>query len=250
MSEVAFWRQEQLKLALVVATGLRVTGASLGIGVCGLATMLGLKNLSLEVLRRQTELIGTGLPSGIQGVPEQLACAPQQARLRRRSKWVNALCEQLCGDPAGRVNFVSRLLRGRWRPDLPDLERSQVANAMSTLVDSGVIVKGGGTLPKVGEEGFEVYLNLELKDGSHHTIFPSLVGELKCYAAFRPRDRDTLMALRFRALQWCKRSSLRWFDLQQGFHGSVALGYAFPSQERSAAKLLAICDQHPTSSYF
>jgi len=94
-------------------------------------------------------------------------------------------------------------------------------------------------VPKQDEDdGREVFLHVELKDGTCHTIFPSLVAELSSFAGFRPRNNATLMALRHRALEWCKKSQLRWIDFQQGFFSSVAIGLCTSSQERVATEFV------------
>jgi hypothetical protein len=91
----------------------------------------------------------------------------------------------------------------------------------------------------MGEEGgVEVFLHVELQDGTRHTVFPSLLAKLQCYAGFRPRNASTLMTLRHLALEWAKASRLRWIDVQQGMFGSVALGAVVSSSEHSAVDTL------------
>lgn len=200
------------------------------------------KLLDVPLLRAallRLNIAGNGLPAEIAGVASSDVTAVTTARLRRRSRWVCQLAARLVGNPDECRDPVSRLFRGRWIPDLTTDWRAQVVNALTALGEAGVRFHGGGTVPKMGEEGgHEVYLHVELEDGTHHTVFPSLVGELKCHAVFRERDRDTLLALRFRALQWAKKSQLRWFDIQQGFAGSVAVAYVVSSDERAAVKAM------------
>jgi hypothetical protein len=105
-------------------------------------------------------------------------------------------------------------------------------------------------MPKVGEgeEGFEVVLHLELQDGSVHTIFPSLYAELCCFVSFRGRNAATLQSLRHRALEWAKTSGLRWFDVQQGFHSSVALAFDVSQQETVAGRYVKSVGERNVSS--
>lgn len=179
--------------------------------------------------------VGTGQPADVAGVASADVTAVQAARLRRRSKWVCRLADTL-GD---RRSGVGKLLGGRWKPDLPSQERAAAVNVIAALVDDGVKFLGGGIVTTQEDEPANVvYLHVELKDGTCHTIFPALVGELSCFAGFRPRNSATLMALRHRALEWCKRSSIRWIDFQQGFFSSVAFGLAASSSERVAVELI------------
>jgi len=171
----------------------------------------------------------------IAGVAFSDVTAVKAARLRRRARWVRALETHLGGERG----CVGLLLKRRWVPDLPHPERATVANALATLVDEGVRVLGGGLMPTQGEDPEHVvYLHVETRDGSFLTIFPGLLGELLCFAGFRPRNGSTLAALRHRALQWAAASKLAWWRCAAGFHETIALGMVASSQERVASDFL------------
>jgi hypothetical protein len=208
------------------------------------------KTVSAPALRQALRSIklseGNGQPEEVAGVVSHDTTAVSAARLRKRSRWVCWLASRLVDSSQGKRDIVARLIRGRWIPDLPNGEQAVVAESLKALVDGGVRILGGGTVPKLGEDGgVECFLHVRLEDGTCHTIFPSLVGELACFATFRTRDNATLMALRHRALEWGAKSKLRWFDFQQGFAGSIAFGLVASSYERAAIQVIG--EAHPTA---
>jgi len=175
-----------------------------------------------------------GGDSEVAGVADADVTEVATSRLRRRSRWVCSLEDEL-GGPRG---CVGGLFKRRWIPDLPVEQRATIANGLAALVRSGVRFHGGGTVPTQGCEGSEVFLHVELEDGTHHTVFPSLVAELSCFATFRKKDAATLLSLRYRALEWCKSAGLSWWRFQPGFASSVAIAMANSSQEHAALAIL------------
>jgi hypothetical protein len=120
-------------------------------------------------------------------------------RVRPRARWVRA-AEVVCGKQR-----VGRLLSGRWTPDLPSREQSDVANYLLATVSGGAKVIGGGlrTVPDSGSKEDGVYLVLETQSG-RSLCFPNLLGRLRSYSLFRDRDRLLLGSLRARAEEWCR----------------------------------------------
>jgi len=184
------------------------------------------------LMSRQFTLPRLGQPREVAGVAPRGVTGATASRLRPRSRWVAALQQRF----GGRRGIVAEVFRGRWTPDLPSTMDATAVSAMKTLVADGARVLGGGTCPRGGEEGGEeVFLHLELQDGSWLTIFPSLVAELCCFAGFRPRDPVLLMSLRFRALQWVNKVQMRWLDASLGIHGSLVLGAMVSGPEKMAS---------------
>jgi hypothetical protein len=132
------------------------------------------------------------------------------ARPRRRAIWVRKMEAVLGPVPV----TVGEVVRGRWLPDLPSVEFSAGLNLVLSQMDDGVRIRGGGSVqgkPKEGDlGGFEKvpYFVCELRDGSLETVFPDLLAALSSYAFLRKRDATLLLALRSRAVEWCKRSGL------------------------------------------
>jgi len=184
----------------------------------------------------QIKLEEEGLTQVWDGVAPRGVTSTHVLRLRRRQRWVCRLQDML----GGNQGVVGAIVRGRWKPDLPkDDGSAPMLDFVTTLVEDGAKVLGGGTYSPV--EGYatgEVYLHLLLSDGVRCTVIPSLVAELQCYAAFRPRSAAVLQSLKHRALDWVKRSQLGWVDAMQGFHGSMLLGFRSPPGEISVTPAL------------
>lgn len=128
------------------------------------------------------------------------------ARLRPRARWVKSL-EAILGDvPSGAVGM---LVKGRWTPDLPSPSYSPGLNLVLAHRGDGVKLLGGGAV-RSGEEGNrrEPYFVVELPDGCVETVFPHLLATLSSYAFLRKREATLVLALRSRALDWCKRRGL------------------------------------------
>jgi hypothetical protein len=159
-------------------------------------------------------------------------------RLRRRSKWVNRLSDLA----QQKVGFVGGLVHGRWRPDLPMDGRPAVANFLAAMVVDGVRILGGGFTQPGGDEAERLlYLNVQLKVNgrvSQHTVFPELAAYLSCLGSYKPRDYETWMSLRLRALDWCRKKGLAWTQFHEGFHGSILLGFLRSAAEESVVGLL------------
>jgi hypothetical protein len=128
------------------------------------------------------------------------------ARPRRRARWVRQLEETVC--PPG---FVGRLVAGRWTPDLPGPSRSDPLNLLLAHRAHGVKVLGRSTVPGKDREGEAcVYTGytVESPDGSLDFVLPELVFALSSYSCFRQRESTLVLALRSRALEWCKQRGL------------------------------------------
>jgi hypothetical protein len=109
----------------------------------------------------------------------------------------------------GRFGVVGELMRGRWVPDLPALERSDVQNYLLSSVQDGARILGGGfeeVSECSGSDG--VYFVIETAV-SRELVFPALLGSLRQYALFRKRDSSLLLGLRSRASEWCRARGFR-----------------------------------------
>nr|AYP71799.1 hypothetical protein [Penicillium brevicompactum ssRNA virus 1] len=120
-------------------------------------------------------------------------------RVRPRARWVR-VAEVVCGK-----DRVGALIRGRWTPDLPSSQQSDVENYLLATISGGAKVIGGGlrTLPPSERAEDGVYLVVETQHG-RSLCFPSLLGRLRSYSLFRDRDRLLLGSLRARAEEWCR----------------------------------------------
>jgi len=129
------------------------------------------------------------------------------ARPRRRARWVKAI-ESVLGDAPGGV--VGKLVRGRWTPDLPSEAFSPELNLLLSKAKGGVRILGGGSVVgKSGDDEEKVpYFVVEHPDGTVETCFPQLISSLSSYTFFRKRESTLVLALRSRALDWCKRKGL------------------------------------------
>jgi len=122
------------------------------------------------------------------------------ARPRRRAVWVKRLERVLGPAPPG---VVGLFVRGRWTPDLPDVNYSQGVNIALDLRPDGVKILGGGSVLGKGDSRV-AYLLVEERDGTVSTVFPELLAALRSYAFLRAREATLVLALRSRALEWCK----------------------------------------------
>nr|QXN75427.1 MAG: hypothetical protein [Grapevine-associated RNA virus 12] len=120
------------------------------------------------------------------------------ARVRPRSRWVNVL-QTVLGEKK-----VGAYLRGRWLPDLPLNVQPAGLKFMLTFVKDGVRVIGGGSVQSPGGGKSQVYLVVELSDGSREVVFPDLVSRLAQYVLLRQRTPEVVAATRSRARDWCK----------------------------------------------
>lgn len=145
----------------------------------------------------------------------QLSSFLVKGRLRSRARWVRRLEYVLGGAPG----VVSRVVRGRWTPDLPSASRSGGLNIVLAHVKGGVRILGGGSVAQgKGEDKSEfVYWIVETSDGRQELVFPALLSKLASYALARERDALLVSALRARAQDWCKKNSfseeLTWLAL-------------------------------------
>lgn len=162
--------------------------------------------------------------------------APRTARLRKRSRWVNAV--QAAFSLEGRT--VAGLLTGRWTPDLPCAARSAEAAFLTSLFRFGGRVLGGGSfgLTGEGENTSATYLHVQLPNGDVHCVSPELTAKLSNLACYRKRDAGCLAILRHRALRWAKDQGLRDVDLSLILHGSIGLGMMIPEQETQMGSFL------------
>lgn len=120
-------------------------------------------------------------------------------RLRRRAVWACRL-ETVLGIRNG---HLSKLMRGRWTPDLPSADMPSGLNVVLSQFEDGAILLGGGEVPTTGEVN-KVYYIVELSDGTRLVCFPELLSRLASYALLRQRDAVLLSAVKLRALDWCK----------------------------------------------
>jgi hypothetical protein len=128
-----------------------------------------------------------------------------EGRPRLRARWTRALQEEL----GGRFGVVGEVMRGRWVPDLPSYERSDVANYLLSSVEDGARILGGGFEEVADDFGADgVYFIVETS-GSRELVFPALLGAIRQYALFRKRDSSLLLGLRSRASEWCKARGFR-----------------------------------------
>jgi len=128
------------------------------------------------------------------------------ARPRRRAVWVKQLEVSL-----GAPGVVGRFVGGRWTPDLPAPYRADDVNQLLAHRADGVKVLGRSTVPGVDRDGnASVYTGytVELSDGSLDFVLPDLVYALSSYSCFREREATLVLALRSRALEWCKKRGL------------------------------------------
>lgn len=129
------------------------------------------------------------------------------ARPRRRAVWVRRL-EKVLGTAPGGV--VGRFVKGRWTPDLPSSDLSSGLNLLLASRPDGVKILGGGSVPgSRGDDDVAVsYFVVEDSSGTVSTVFPDLLGALSSYAFLRARESTLVLALRSRALEWCKKQGL------------------------------------------
>jgi hypothetical protein len=113
--------------------------------------------------------------------------------------------EMLLGTTPG--GSVGSFVRGRWTPDLPSPGYSPGRNLVLAARPDGVKILGGGSV--LGKEDDRVaYLVVEEADGAVSVVFPELLAALRSYAFLRAREATLVLALRSRALEWCKKKGL------------------------------------------
>jgi len=129
------------------------------------------------------------------------------ARPRPRAVWVKRLETVLGAAPGG---TVGELIRGRWTPDLPSEGFSPGLNLLLAHRPSGVKILGGGSVcGKKGDDDTRCpYFVVECRDGNVSTVFPDLLSCLSSYAFLRAREATLVLALRSRAIEWCKKQGM------------------------------------------
>lgn len=155
------------------------------------------------------------------------------ARIRRRARWVNSLQKYL----GGRPGVIGKLIRGRWEPDLPSSERTDVANVLLSLVDSELKLLGGGAVPVKGNKGDGVYFVVETPEG-REVVFPHLLGRLSRFSALRCRDSTLWTGLRTRAQEWVKSAGIREDIAALVLPTHVARSFLHSTTERLASSLV------------
>jgi hypothetical protein len=81
------------------------------------------------------------------------------------------------------------------------------ANLVLGHFENGARILGGGSVQR-DKGGREVYLVVELANGSRELVVPELLASLAAYAFLRERNATLVLALRSRALEWCKERGL------------------------------------------
>lgn len=152
-------------------------------------------------------------------------------RVRPRARWVRA-AELICGK-----NRVGALIRGRWSPDLPSSQQSDVANYLLSTVSGGAKVIGGGLrqVPPSQPKEDGVYFVLETVSG-RSLCFPNLLGRLRSYSLFRDRDRLLLGSLRARAEEWCRSRDFPSWLTDLAVSGSLELAWPVAPHHRFARR--------------
>jgi len=191
---------------------------------------------SSEVPRCQRGILVDGLTGQPVGpeVVDEVVHAPLTAHLcarpRRRAVWVRRLEKVLGGVPGG---TVGQFVRGRWTPDLPSPNRSQGLNLVLSARPDGVKILGGGSVR--GKEETRVgYLVVEEFGGTVSVVFPELLAALRAYAFLRPRESTLVLALRSRALEWCKKRGLSDSSTTVAVEAAVSWAWVEDSRELRA----------------
>jgi len=207
------------RLAVLLVAALRI-GVWLSIGVFSSPfwSLWGLLAFPFGLFSQRVEAVPLGVvtdwcdqPVGEENGVAQAFRVPVTAhlcaRVRPRAKWVRKLESVLGPVPSG---TVGALVRGRWAPDLPSVSRAPDANLVLSIWRGGIKLLGGGAVAgRDGNNNVRVpYFVVEHLDGSVETVFPELISALSSYAWLRSRDGTLVLALRSRALEWCKLKSL------------------------------------------
>jgi hypothetical protein len=152
-------------------------------------------------------------------------------RVRPRARWVR-VAEVVCG-----TRRVGALIRGRWTPDLPSREQSDVSNYLLATVSGGAKVIGGGlrTVPSSERQEDGVYIVLETQ-GGRSLCFPNLLGRLRSYSLFRDRDRLLLGSLRARAEEWCRSRGFDSWLTDLAVAGALELSWPVAPHHRFARR--------------
>jgi len=80
-----------------------------------------------------------------------------------------------------------------------------MANAILGNLKGGVKLLGGGVVDNVAAATpGSVYYHLELPEGESVLVFPDLLSRLQSYSVFRQKDASLVIALRAKALEWCR----------------------------------------------
>jgi len=132
---------------------------------------------------------------------------------------------------------VGRFVRGRWTPDLPSPNNSQGVNLVLASRPDGVKILGGGSVQ--GKDKTRVaYLVVEDRDGSVSTVFPELLAALRSYAFLRARESTLVLALRSRALEWCKKRGLGDSSTSVAVEAAVSWTWVEDDRELRARDLI------------
>ncbi|AZT88671.1 hypothetical protein VlAV1_gp1 [Verticillium longisporum ambiguivirus 1] len=178
-----------------------------------------------------------GNVEGVAGIRQVPMTAHLCARPRRRARWVRALESTLGVVPSG---TVGRLVRGRWTPDLPSVNYPPGVNLVLDRVPDGARILGGGSVAgrRKDEDVTVPYILLELSDGSVETLFPELVSVLSSYAFLRKREATLVLALRSRALDWCKSTGLSGPEAEVAVSFATKLAWVVPDRELAARETI------------
>jgi hypothetical protein len=179
-----------------------------------------------------------GSESGVDEVTHAPFTAHYCARPRRRAVWVRRLASVLGTVPGG---TVGAFVRGRWTPDLPSVNNSAGLNRVLSDRPGGVRILGGGSvLGKRESSDIRVaYFVVEDEFGTVSTVFPELLSSLRSYAWLRARESTLVLALRSRALEWCKKQGLPDTATSVAVEAAVGWAWQLSDREREAREQLS-----------
>lgn len=172
------------------------------------------------------------------------------SRLRRRSRFVNRLSDELKLEKG----IVGSILRGRWTPDLPTQHWPAENRFLAGLLRDGAKVLGGGLCGKspipagLGPEDPRTeavtYLRIDIS-GREVLVIPKLVGFLSIRAVFVKRDGALVASVKTKAIEWCRQRALDHTSVSLALPGSVALALAKHAPEEEAEEILELAAGWP-----
>lgn len=172
------------------------------------------------------------------------------SRLRRRSRFVNRLSDELKLEKG----IVGSILRGRWTPDLPTASWPAENRFLAGLLRDGAKVLGGGLCGKspipagLGPEDprteVVTYLRIDIS-GTEILVIPKLVGFLSVRSVFCKRDSALVGSLKTKAIEWCRQRALDHTSVSLALPGSVALACARHAPEEEAESVLELAASWP-----